>query len=232
MRTDQAYNQALAEAKPIPIIGAHNFKDGEVVEESKFEKELQYLETFNDTWYKSTASTKEQWDYAGVQTRTVLLPHTDTQAVDEAFAFIASEMQDEAELRSMVDNWAINKHGNTGEALTLADKLFVAMQKVLYPNQPALVVTKEYIGIDNAKGKPIYEGDMYFEEIEEDEGDERIFYVVTWLKEWAMYTLLEAVEEYDLYQKNGIFALEESDKNTHIIDAKEFCKDALQRKCD
>lgn len=80
---------------------------------------------------------------------------------------------------------------------------------------------KEYIGIDNTRGKKIYEGDVYFEEDEQDFGDYRTFFVVTWLKEWAMYTLLSIGELFD-YQDNGINALDEWDKNTFVLDAKEF----------
>lgn len=80
---------------------------------------------------------------------------------------------------------------------------------------------KEHIGIDDARGKKIYEGDMYFEETERDEGDVRIFFVVTWLKEWATYSLLSIGEFLD-YEDNGIEALDESDRNTFVIDAKEF----------
>lgn len=64
-------------------------------------------------------------------------------------------------------------------------------------------VIMQYTGFKDAKDREVHEGDVYFSETEYDEGDERAFYIVTWIKEWAMFALL-SVSEYNEYLDTGI----------------------------
>ena len=92
--------------------------------------------------------------------------------------------------------------------------------KVLFPEH--FKVAKEDIGIKDAKGKNIYEGDMYFEEHpQEDGGDIRIFFVITWITEWAMFALL-SMGELPAYENSGISVLDDSMRNTYVLSEGEF----------
>jgi len=61
----------------------------------------------------------------------------------------------------------------------------------------------QYIGFKDSKGRMICEGDIYFFEYEHDKGDERHYVVVTWIKEWAMFSFLNDFE-YKEYIDAGI----------------------------
>lgn len=61
----------------------------------------------------------------------------------------------------------------------------------------------EFTGFKLRSGKYLFENDILFDEIEEDEGDRRIFYVVTWVKERGAFALLDTAE-YTEYKENGI----------------------------
>lgn len=54
----------------------------------------------------------------------------------------------------------------------------------------------------NSKGKPLFTGDVLFEEIEQDEGDVRLFYVLVWLPERLCYSVLE-MGEYIAHKLQG-----------------------------
>lgn len=57
----------------------------------------------------------------------------------------------------------------------------------------------------------IFQNDVFFEEIEYDEGDHRIYYVVTWVDEWARFVLLENFV-YIGYIHHGIEALDPDER--------------------
>ena len=61
----------------------------------------------------------------------------------------------------------------------------------------------EYTGKVDGKGRRIFENDIYFEEIEEDKGDKRLFYICTWIKEAARFVWLSP-NEYFLYNVSGL----------------------------
>lgn len=67
-----------------------------------------------------------------------------------------------------------------------------------------------YTGKKTDKGKEIYSGDICFEEVEEDDGDRRIYFVCVWIHEWSRFIWLSAAE-YDDYINEGVQALEEND---------------------
>lgn len=80
--------------------------------------------------------------------------------------------------------------------------------------------TMQFIGLKDAKDKPVFVGDMYFEETEDDNGDTRVFFVITWIKEWAQYVAL-AIGEIADYEDNGVTNLDE-DRPTFRLTADEF----------
>lgn len=59
------------------------------------------------------------------------------------------------------------------------------------------------------KGRKIFEGDIFFEEIEGDEGDRRLYVVTTWIEEKSMFSFLTS-EEYIGYEHYGVGALDET----------------------
>lgn len=84
-----------------------------------------------------------------------------------------------------------------------------------------LHTNNEWTGLKDKTGKCVNVGDMYFEETEIDEGDIRIYYVVKWIPERAMYTML-AIGELEEYENCGADALDESSRNTYVMDEKIF----------
>lgn len=70
------------------------------------------------------------------------------------------------------------------------------------------------------KGIRLFEGDIVRNEISTDEGDRRLYYICMFIKEWAMFSLLES-EEYADYKKSGADALDESMFWTFPIEEKE-----------
>jgi len=58
------------------------------------------------------------------------------------------------------------------------------------------------------KGKTeVYQDDIFYDEIEHDHGDERLFYVITWINERASFAFLTAQERKD-YDECGLSAIE------------------------
>lgn len=51
--------------------------------------------------------------------------------------------------------------------------------------------------------RPVFEHDLVFEEVEHEYGDERMYYVVTYIIEWGRFALLDYYE-YNDYVLNGI----------------------------
>lgn len=66
-------------------------------------------------------------------------------------------------------------------------------------------------GIRTNMGWNVFQNDVFFEEIEYDEGDHRIYYIVTWVYEWARFVLLENFAYID-YMNVGIDALDEDER--------------------
>ena len=58
------------------------------------------------------------------------------------------------------------------------------------------------------KGKTeVYQDDFFYDEIEHDHGDERLFYVITWINERASFVFLTAQESKD-YDEYGLSAID------------------------
>lgn len=72
-----------------------------------------------------------------------------------------------------------------------------------YNNFASFYIDEQFIGLLDKNGTKIFEGDVYFEEIEHDHGDERNYFVVTWIDEWAMFSLLSISENYE-YIDTGV----------------------------
>jgi len=47
-----------------------------------------------------------------------------------------------------------------------------------------------FIGFKDQKGRKIFEGDIYFQEVEQNEGDVRIYSVMVWLEDRCLFTFL------------------------------------------
>ena len=70
----------------------------------------------------------------------------------------------------------------------------------------------QFIGIrDEIRKRDVYSGDVYFEEREHDHGDNRIFFIVTWVKEWSSFLWL-SFDEYLTYNNKGISALDADER--------------------
>lgn len=63
--------------------------------------------------------------------------------------------------------------------------------------------TSQYSGTHCYADRKVYEYDILFEEIETDLGDERVYYVVTYIEEWGRFALLDYYQ-YNDYIINGV----------------------------
>jgi len=66
----------------------------------------------------------------------------------------------------------------------------------------------QFTGKHMAKGNKVFNGTIAFTEVEEDEGDRRIYVVCVWIEEWSMFAFL-TVEEYKNYLENGFESIDE-----------------------
>lgn len=73
--------------------------------------------------------------------------------------------------------------------------------------------------IHRRSNKDVFENDVLIEIEETDEGDVYHMAVVTWISEWAMFTILGHGERV-AYEDEGISALD--DRSAYIIDQKEI----------
>jgi len=81
-------------------------------------------------------------------------------------------------------------------------------------------------GLKDGEGREIFESDIYYDEIEEDHGDRRIFYVITWIKERAAFACLSCDDgEYQSYQQVGIGAIERSFEGFYY----ELCEESMKK---
>ncbi len=61
----------------------------------------------------------------------------------------------------------------------------------------------QYTGKKLIKGNEVYDGTIVFDEVAEESGDVRYYYVCVWIKEWCAYTFL-SYGELLAYEDNGI----------------------------
>lgn len=66
----------------------------------------------------------------------------------------------------------------------------------------------QYTGKKSIKGNELYENDIVFEEIPTEYGDRRIFFIVKWIEELAVFTFLH-YHEFMEYEDNGAKALDD-----------------------
>ena len=81
----------------------------------------------------------------------------------------------------------------------------------------------QFTGKIDDKEREVYEHDIYFNEIEHDYGDERIYFVCTWIPEWCRFVWL-TIGEYQAYEDNGVRVLEEDETmmNTFGLDTEKL----------
>jgi len=83
----------------------------------------------------------------------------------------------------------------------------IAQKKYKYPklwdntmpsNWEKHYILEQYTGkIDTSRNRKVFEGDIYFEEIEGDNGDTRNYCVVVWINEVSRFALLNDYEYFD-----------------------------------
>lgn len=67
--------------------------------------------------------------------------------------------------------------------------------------------SEQFTGIfDKRNNRDVYQHDIYFSEEEEDHGDKRIYFVITWITERCAFVMLE-VSEYNQYIQHGVEAI-------------------------
>ena len=57
---------------------------------------------------------------------------SEENGVEEAIEFMVDALENEVQLRNMIDKWCISQMGNTGEALEKADLMFTAARDIFY----------------------------------------------------------------------------------------------------
>lgn len=112
------------------------------------------------------------------------------------------------------------KHIDTGEfhygcLLEGEDTIFirdkVRHEKHGYLTHPVIPETLgQYGNRKTEKGRKIYEGDVCFQEVETEIGDERIYCVFTFIDEWNMFAWLN-IDEYNGYKEDGVEYLSQDD---------------------
>lgn len=76
----------------------------------------------------------------------------------------------------------------------------------------------QYTGHNLFDGRECYEGDIAFDEVSQENGDDRLYFACTWVKEFGGFCWLHLPGEYNEYLDCGIEHFDESMRNSYNME--------------